>query len=375
MATEITTEQEELRSAVRTLVSEHATEDRVRAAMDSEAGFDERTWRLLADMGLVGLGVDEDEGGSGGSIVEVCIVMEELGGALACVPYLSSVVLAVSALRRAGDAETTARWLPGLLSGELRGAVAFTEDDGDWALERISTTAEPAGPDQWHLSGRKSYVIDGHAADLLLVVARAQEGPTLFAVEGDATGVTRRRLRTVDMTRPLATVDLREAPAVRVGEEGRALTVLSEVLDLARVALSAESVGGAQRVLSDAVDYAKLREQFGRPIGSFQAIKHACAEMLVQVELARSVAIHARRAADAQSPDLPSAAKIAKTLSADAFFRCAADNIQIHGGIGFTWEHSAHLYLRRAKSAQLLFGDAAFHRAQLASLMDHESRA
>ncbi|GAY10873.1 acyl-CoA dehydrogenase family protein [Pseudonocardia sp. N23] len=374
MALVFTEEQEQLRSVVRDLLSDRSPEEQVRRLMETDAGFDEGVWRTMADIGLLGLAVEEEYGGAGGGFGEICAVMEEMGRALLPAPYLSSVVLATTALQLSGDADAKARWLPDLVSGDLRATLAFVDDDGDWDLERTTTVAEQVG-DQWRVRGVKNYVLDGHTADLVFVLADTPEGLSLFAVDSASAELTSRRLTTLDQTRRLARVELDAAPATLIGRPGDARDHLCAVRDLALVALSAENVGGAQRVLDMSVEYAKLREQFGRPIGSFQAIKHKCADMLTQLELARSLMLSGQDVAVAKPDDLPKAAAMAKALSGDAYFTCTTENIQIHGGIGFTWEHPAHLYFRRAKSNQLLFGDATGHRARLAAMLDAEQGA
>ena len=229
-----------------------------------------------------------------------------------------------------------------------------------------ATTATSADGDAWKISGTKMYVLDGHTASLLIVAARTDAGVSLFAVDGDAAGVTRTALSTMDQTRKQAKVELADASGRLIGTDGGGWAVLEQVLDLAAVALAAEQVGGAQACLDMAVQYAKDRVQFGRPIGSFQAIKHKCADMLLEVESAKSAAYYAGWAASELNDELPSVASLAKAYCSEAYFHAAAENIQIHGGIGFTWEHPAHLYFKRAKSSELLFGDPTYHREQLA---------
>ena len=371
MAVAFTEEQEELRAVVRELLADRSPESEVRRVMETDSGVDGDLWRTIAEVGLLGVAVDEKYGGAGGGIGDVCAVMEEMGRAVVPAPYLSSVVLATTALELSGDEDARARWLPGLVGGDIRGTLAFVDDDGRWGGYQTTTVAEP-GDGDWRVRGVKNYVLDGHTADVLLVAANAPEGLTLFAVDAASSEVAARRLTTLDLTRRMARLEFDGAPARPVGRLGGACDFLPAVMDHALVALAAESVGGAQRVLDMAVEYAKIREQFGRPIGSFQAIKHKCADMLAQVELARSLMLWGQDVAVSQPGDLPKAARMAKALSGDAFFACAAENIQIHGGIGFTWEHPAHLYFRRAKSNQLLFGDSTYHRAQLADLVDQE---
>ncbi len=331
--------------------------------MESAAGFDPAVWRTMAEMGLPGLLIDEAYGGGGGNFGDVCVVAEEMGRALLCAPYLSSAVVATTALRLCADEDVQARWLPELAAGRLRATLA--------------TSAVAAAPDggRWRVTGAAEYVLDGHTAQLLLVPGTTDAGLTLFAVDSSAEGVRAAARTTLDATRRLAHLEFESAAAVAVGRAGSASEFLPAVLDLSLVALSAEALGGAQRVLEMAVEYAKVREQFGKPIGSFQAIKHKCADMLTQIELSRSLTVLARDAAVAGRADLPMAARMAKAFGGDTFFACAAENIQVHGGIGFTWEHPAHLYFRRAKSTQVLFGSSRELRAQLARLLDEESAA
>jgi alkylation response protein AidB-like acyl-CoA dehydrogenase len=258
------------------------------------------------------------------------------------------------------------QWLPSIAAGDTIATLAFTEDAGRWELEAVTTAAKKSG-DTWTLSGHKSFVLDGHTAGLILVAARTPAGLSLFAVEADASGLTRTPLSTMDQTRKQARLEFADTPATLVGRDGDAAPGLEKTLQLAAVALAAEQVGGAQRVLDNAVDYAKNRMQFGRPIGSFQAIKHKCADMLLQVESAKSAAYYGAWAAATDDDDeLALAASLAKSYCSEAYFHCAAENIQIHGGIGFTWEHHAHLYFKRAKSSELLLGDPAYHRELLA---------
>jgi alkylation response protein AidB-like acyl-CoA dehydrogenase len=226
----------------------------------------------------------------------------------------------------------------------------------------------PARPDGdgWVLDGIKSFVLDGHVADLVLVVARTGTGLSLFSVEGGATGLTRAWLPTLDQTRRLTRLEFAGVRARLIGAEGAAGDMLVTTLDQAAVALAAEQLGGAQRVLEMSVDHAKVRHQFGRPIGSFQAIKHRCADMLIGVESSRSAVLYAAATADSDPSRLPAVASLAKAYCSDAYFTAAAENIQIHGGIGFTWEHDAHLYFKRATSSRLFLGDSAYHRERFA---------
>ncbi|MBK9180660.1 MAG: acyl-CoA/acyl-ACP dehydrogenase [Acidimicrobiales bacterium] len=359
-------EQEELRRTVRSFLEQKSPETEVRRLMETEDGYDPAVWSQMAEqLGLQGLIVPEEHGGSGYSYVELCVVLEEMGRALLCAPYFSTVVLGANTLMQSGDEAAKKEYLPGIASGETIATLAFTEESGRWDEAGITMQATKSG-DGYTLDGTKMFVLDGHVADLILVAARSGSGVSLFAVDGGAAGLTRTALSTMDQTRKQARLDFSGTPARLVGAEGKGWDVLSTVLDLAAVGLSDESVGGAQFVLEMAVEYAKVRVQFGRPIGSFQAIKHKCADMLLEVESSKSAAYYASWCAAEMNDELPSVASLAKAYCTEAYFHAAAENIQIHGGIGFTWEHPAHLYFKRAKSAELLFGDPTYHRELLA---------
>jgi len=359
-------EQEELRAAVRRFLTEKSPETEVRRLMDTTEGYDPAVWSQMAEqLGLQSLTIPEEFGGSGFTYVELLVVLEEMGAALLCAPFFSSVALAANALLTSGDDEAKKTYLPGIASGETIATLAITEDNGKWDFSGIECAATEQG-EGWVLDGHKSFVLDGHVADLVVVAARSAAGVSLFAVKGDAAGLTRTPLPTMDQTRKQARLEFSSTPAALIGTDGGAEAGLSKTLDLAAVALAAEQVGGAQHVLDASVDYAKTRIQFGRPIGSFQAIKHKCADMLLEVESAKSAAYYAAWAAAEDSDELPVVASLAKSYCSEAYFHAAAENIQIHGGIGFTWEHPAHLYFKRAKSSELLFGDPAYHRELLA---------
>ncbi|WP_329263844.1 acyl-CoA/acyl-ACP dehydrogenase [Streptomyces sp. NBC_01478] len=377
MALTFTEEQEELRTTLRRFLADKAPSAAVRRAMDSAEGHDPRLWRQMADqLGLHGLALPEAYGGSGGGPVELGIVLEEMGRVLLPSPYFATVALAGQALTASGDEAAQARWLPAIADGSLTATLALAETGGSWELADVEASAANGT-----VSGTKMFVVDGHTADLILVVARTGTGLGLFAVDGDAPGVTRTRLETLDPTRRLARVDFDGAPALRVGPDGDASAYLRTVLDLVAVALAAEQVGGAQACLDTAVAYAKVRVQFGRPIGSFQAVKHKCADLLVRIEGARSAAYHATAVAADSPPELPLSteqlapaelpvsAALAAACCADAFTHAAKENIQLHGGIGYTWEHDAQLYLKRAKSSEQLFGGPATYRTRLADLV------
>jgi alkylation response protein AidB-like acyl-CoA dehydrogenase len=359
-------EQEELRRSVRRFLEDKSPISEVRRLMETAEGYDPAVWSQMANqLGLQALAIPEEHGGAGFGYVELGIVFEEMGRALICAPYFSTVALAANALLSSGDEAAMKAYLPGIASGETIATLALTEDSGRWDLDAVACAARPDG-DGYVVDGHKMFVLDGHVADLVLVVARADEGITLLAVEKDAPGLTRTPLQTMDQTRKQARLELSGTPGRLVGTAGGAAEALGRTLDLAAVALAAEQVGGAQRVLEMSVEYAKTRIQFGRPIGSFQAIKHKCADMLLEVESAKSAAYYAEWAAAEGSDELPVVASLAKAYCSEAYFHAAAENIQIHGGIGFTWEHDAHLYFKRAKSSELILGDPAYHRELLA---------
>jgi alkylation response protein AidB-like acyl-CoA dehydrogenase len=359
-------EQEELRKAVRRFLEDKSPETEVRQLMETTEGYDPAVWTQMAEqLGLQGLAIPEEFGGSGYSYVELIVVLEEMGRALLCAPYFSSVALAANLLLVSGDTAAKKDYLPGIANGSTIATVALAEASGRWDEEGVTITASGSG-DNWTVSGEKLYVLDGHLADLILVAARTDAGVSVFAVEKGAPGLTTTPLSTMDQTRKQARVSLDSTPARLIGTDGAGWAAISRMLDLAAVALAAEQVGGAQKVLEMAVEYAKVRVQFGRPIGSFQAIKHKCADMLLEVESAKSAAYYAGWAAAEDNDELPVVASLAKSYCSEAYFHATAENIQIHGGIGFTWEHPAHLYFKRAKSSELLFGDPTYHRELLA---------
>jgi alkylation response protein AidB-like acyl-CoA dehydrogenase len=359
-------EQEELRRSVRRFLEDKSPMSEVRRLMETSEGFDPGVWKQMAEqLGLQAIAIPEEYGGAGFGYVELTVIFEEMGAALLCAPYFSTVALAANALLSSGDEGAKKDYLPGIASGETIATLALTEDSGRWDLDGISLAATGKGG-QWKLDGEKMFVIDGANANLLLVGGRTPKGVSLFAVEPEAGGVTRTALATMDQTRKQARVEFSSTDARLIGEEGKGGEALTRTLDLAAVALAAEQVGGAQRCLDMAVEYAKTRIQFGRPIGSFQAIKHKCADMLLEVESAKSAAYYAGWAAAEDSEEVPVVASLAKSYCSEAYFHAAAENIQIHGGIGFTWEHDAHLYFKRAKSSELLLGDPSYHRELLA---------
>lgn len=360
-----TDEQNELRRTVRSFLEARAGEPQIRRHMELPLGYDPALWVQLSDeLGLTGLAIPEEFGGHGFTFVELGIVVEEMGRALLPSPYFASIVLGANLMVHCDDDAARQRYLPGIASGTTVATLAVTEESGSWTPDAIQVRARMEG-DEWLLDGAKTYVLDGCNADVLIVAARTDTGISLFTVDRFER-VVRRPLSTLDPTRRQARIEFSSTPATLLGTEGNAWPVLMRTLALGSAALATEQVGGAQRCLEMAVDYAKVRRQFGKPIGSFQAIRHKCADVFVDVECARGVAHYAVRAAAQLSTELPAVASLAKACSSDAYARAAAANIQIHGGIGFTWEHPAHLYYKRAKSSGHLLGDANFHRSLLA---------
>lgn len=366
-------EQEMLRETARRYLDDKAPSEVVRRLMDSETGFDEELWSGIATQGWQAMAIPEEYGGAGFSFMEMAILMEEMGRSLFPSPFLSSIVLGSQLLLAAGTEEQKQNLLPGVAAGETRLAVAHLEPSGGWDADSVGMTFDRDGDDLL-LGGTKAFVIDGHTAHILLVVARepgseGAAGVSVIAVPADATGLTRRRVETMDQTRKQADIEfegVRVPMSAVIGAEGAAWPAVSETLRRAAVALAFEQVGGAQRCLDMSVEYSKVRVQFGRPIGSFQAIKHKCADMLVDVESAKSAAYYAGWAASVGDDDLAVAAPLAKSFCSEAYCHAAGETIQIHGGIGFTWEHDAHLFFKRAKTDELLFGTPARHRAALA---------
>ena len=360
-----TEEQEELRNIVRAFMEDKSPETAVRDLMETDTGYDEAVWSQMAEqLGLQSLIIPEEYGGQGFGYVELTVVLEEMGRSLICAPFFSSVVLGANALLHSGNEDAKAKYLPGIASGELIATLALAEPSGRWDAQGVTVDASGSG-DSVTLTGEKMFVIDGATASLIIVAARSNGGIHLYTVEGEASGLTRESLSTMDQTRKQARLTFDKTPAAHLADTND-FAMISTILDLAAVGLAAEQVGGAQFVMEMAVQYAKDRVQFGRPIGSFQAIKHKCADMLLEVESAKSAAYYAGWCAAEMNDELPSVASLAKAYCSEAYFHCAAENIQIHGGIGFTWEHPAHLYFKRAKSSELLFGDPAYHRELLA---------
>ena len=353
MATLSPDERAALRDSVSRLLADHSTEADVRRTMETEAGYDPGLWRRLAEMGVVGLVVEEAYGGAGAGPVELELVMEEAGAALLCSPLLSSGVLAAELLRALGNEEAKARLLPGIAAGTSIAAVALTGAAGGWTEETVEVhCTQTAGG--WRLDGVADFVIHGQNADVLLVLAHAANGLGVFEVDPADAAIA--SLPTFDHTLRLARITFAGTKAKRIETGGHAWDAVKQALDLALVALAGEQAGAARRCLEFTVDYAKSRIQFGRAIGSFQAIKHMAADLLLESESAISAARNAAAKLAEGAEDVDVAISLAAFACADAFTRVTADSVQMHGGIAFTWVHPAHLYLRRARADAQLFG-------------------
>jgi alkylation response protein AidB-like acyl-CoA dehydrogenase len=365
-----TREHDELRQTVRRFLDKESAEAAVRKLMETDTGYDARTWeRIGSELSLTGLVIPEKYGGAGLGAVEMAIVFEEMGRALYCGPFLASAALAASMLREAATDGAKSKLLPEIAAGKTIATLAIAEEAGKWDADSIAMRAKRDGAN-WRLDGIKNYVLDGHIANVILVAALADDGLALFHVDSDAAGLERTSLPTLDLTRKLARLAFKGTPATRVSDKG-IRAALERTLTFGVAMLAAEQVGGAQRCLEMSTEYAKTRLQFGRPIGSFQAIKHKCADMLVETEFARSAAYHAAfELAGGDEAEASEAAQIAKSYCAEAFFKAAADNIQIHGGMGFTWEHSAHLYFKRARAGIVMFGEPSEYRQRLAAALE-----
>jgi alkylation response protein AidB-like acyl-CoA dehydrogenase len=356
-----TDEQRALRDAVADVLARHSNEAQVRALMATDTGFDPAVWRELAAMGLTGLLIAEQYGGSGAGPVEMGIAMEEMGRALLVGPFLSTAVLVPSLLAEIGNAAECAAVLPRIAAGDVIATVAFAEDGSARLPATIATSAGAIG-DAWHVTGYKHFVLDGQLANLLYVLADTDAGPTVFAVDAGATGLDITPLTTVDPTRKQSRLQFVDTPARLVGRPGAGVEAFTAALDRAAVALASEQAGGARRAVEMATEYAKTRYQFGRAIGSFQAVKHMCADMLLEAESAVSAARFVAGSFAEHAPSRSADLALAQAYCSDSFVSVAADNIQVHGGIGFTWEHPAHLYLRRARSDAQLLGSPSWHR-------------
>jgi alkylation response protein AidB-like acyl-CoA dehydrogenase len=372
-----TEEQELLRDIARKFLDSECPTKFVREMMATDDAVTDQFWRQLADNGWLGITYPEDAGGSGLGLVDLVVLMEEIGRAVMPGPYPATVLLGGAAIAAAGSAEQRREWLPRIATGEVKATLAVTEPNARWDAAGITATAREARGGS-AISGTKMFVPDAHLADVLVVAARTRDGSTmedgvsLFLVPKDMPGLGVRRLPSIDETRKLCEVTLDNVAvpgSALLGELHGGWAPLQQVIDRAAVALSAEMCGAAQRVLEMTVEYAKLRVAFGKPIGSYQGVKHKCADMLVEIENAKSLTYYAAWAVDEGAADAPLAVSMAKAAASDAGRKVCAAGIQLHGGIGMTWEHDLQLYLKRAKADEVAFGDASWHRERVAQLM------
>jgi alkylation response protein AidB-like acyl-CoA dehydrogenase len=368
-------EQDMLRQTARAFLEENCPSTFVRQMMEDDKGYAQDLWKQMADLGWLGLAFPEAYGGQGFGFVDLAVILEEMGAALLPSPFLSSVLLAGQTILLGGSEEQKQTYVPKIADGSLIATLAMAEPSGRFDAEGIADVwATPEG-DGFRISGTKLFIPDAHVADVMVVAARTKEageksfGVSLFLVDSANSGVSTTLLKTMDQTRKQCEVVFDNVSVGRdrlIGMVDMGWPILRKVLNIATVALCAEMIGGAQRVLDLSVAYAKERVQFGRPIGSFQAIKHKCAEMMLQVESAKSAAYYAAWAVEEDVPEAPLAVSMAKAYCSDAYRHTAGEGIQVHGGIGFTWEHDMHLYFKRAKYAEFTFGDATYHRELVA---------
>jgi alkylation response protein AidB-like acyl-CoA dehydrogenase len=370
-------EQELLRSTARKFFENEVGSDTVRRLMETPEGMTPELWTKLAEQGWLGLVFPDQYDGTGLGLVDLVVLMEEMGRAVVPGPYFSAVLLGGLAILEAGSEAQKKEWLPKIAAGERRVALAWMEPSAQLGPAGVTLTALEKGG-KYTLSGTKLFVHDAHTADALVVAARTRpgagaEGVSLFLLPQGTRGLKVTLLPTMDQTRKLCEVTLSDVAVgadALLGPAGAGWAPLSRVLDRATVALCAEMCGGAQKVLDMTVEYAKIRQAFGRPIGSYQGVKHRAADMLVDVENSKSITYYAAWALDEGAAEAPLAVSMAKAYVSDAYRRVSAAGIQLHGGIGFTWEHDLHLYFKRAKGSEFTFGDATHHRERVAQLVN-----
>ena len=370
-------EQELLRSTARKFFENECGSDTVRRLMETPEGISPDLWTKLAEQGWLGLVYPEAYDGMGLGLVDLVVLMEEMGRAVVPGPYFSAVLLGGLAIVEAGSEAQKKEWLPKIAAGDRRVALAWMEPSAQLGPAGVTLTAVEKGG-TYTLSGTKLFVHDAHTADALVVAARTRpgagaDGVSLFLLPKRTRGLEVTLLPTMDQTRKLCEVALSDVtigPDALLGAAGAGWAPLARVLDRATVALCAEMCGGAQKVLDMTVEYAKIRQAFGRPIGSYQGVKHRAADMLVDVENSKSITYYAAWALDEGVAEAPLAVSMAKAYVSDAYRRVAAAGIQLHGGIGFTWEHDLHLYFKRAKGSEFTFGDATHHRERVAQLVN-----
>ena len=362
-----TAEQDQFRDVLARFLGDKSPATEIRKLMETDTGYDPEVWQqVCGDMGLAGLHLPEDFGGAGYGPVELGVVMEEQGRALLCAPYLSSAVMAGQAIAMAGTDDQKAALLPGIADGSVIATLAVTETQGVWSEDDVQLTATSSG-DGFALNGAKRFVADGATAELIVVAGRTEKGVSLFTVAGEADGLMRSALPGMDPTRKIADLTFDNTPAQLLGEEGAA--PLQDIYNAVLIAFAHEQIGGAQAMLDSAVEYAKLRVQFGRTIGSFQGLKHWFADLKVAIELAKAAAYQAAQHL-ADGEDATAFASMAKAATSEAFLNAAAACIQFHGGIGFTWENDTHLWFKRAKSSEVFLGTPAEHRERMLHAME-----
>jgi alkylation response protein AidB-like acyl-CoA dehydrogenase len=368
-------EQKQLRDEARKFLTEKCPPKAVRAVLDGKAAYDRELWQGLAEMGFLGVAIPESYGGAGAGHLELCVIAEEMGRALAPVPFSSTVYLAAEALLIAGSEAQKQKWLPKIAKGEAIGTLALFEGKGNPSPQAIKLAASGNA-----LTGVKMPVADGAIADFAVVAARTGSSGrdndiSLFIVELKSEGVETKSLSNIDPTRGQAEITLKNAKAEPLGRTGDGWSILTQVLDRAAVLMAFEQVGGADRALEMGRDYALDRIAFGRPIGSFQAVKHMLADMYVSATLARSNSYYGAWALSTNSSELPEAAAAARISATQAFQHCAKNNIQVHGGMGFTWEFDCHMFYRRANATALGLGSLSYWEDQLIDRMRKKNAA
>ena len=371
MALTLTEDQELIAKTARDFVLEESPVSRMRALRDSgdATGFSRDLWKQMAELGWVGIPFPESVGGAGMGFAELALVLEALGRNLAPEPFLSSVLLGGQALLLAGDERQQAQWLTPLVRGETLLALAYQEAKSRYDVNRIETHAEKQGAG-YRLHGEKVHVLDGHVADAIVVSALSDGGVSLFVVPADAPGLRRTRQIRMD-SRGAAGVTLdgvSVGPEALLGEAGRAGPIALQIVDRATVGLCAEMLGGMSQAFDLTLAYLKEREQFGVRIGTFQALKHRAARLYIEIELARSAVMAASRAVDDDDPELPKLVSLAKARCSDGYVLAGNEGVQMFGGVGMTDEYDIGLYLKRARAAELSFGDSAWHRDRWARL-------
>ena len=378
-----TEEQKMIRDTAQAFLAEVSSSNAIRSAMDTEQGFDPQIWqRICEEMYWQAIHIPEEYGGMGLGYVDLVVMLEQMGRYLLCSPFFSTVCLASNALIVAGTDEQKQQYLTQICEGSLTATLAYTSKNGQWDATAVQGIVTAQG-DDYVLNGTYRYVLDGHTAQLLIVAARSEgsegeQGISVFAIDSDTPGVKRTWLPTMDQTRKQAEIvfdNVRVSSSQLMGEENNAWPQLNKVLQLAAIAIAAEQVGGSQQVLDLTVEYTKERVQFGRPIAGFQAVKHQAADMMLRTEVARSAVYYAACVAEEAlsggllADELGEAASVAKSYCSEGYFKNAGDALQLHGGVGFTWEYDVHLYFKRAKSSELFLGDAAYHREHVATLL------